>query len=283
MKTDNMKQAHFFSAILFLAILVAGCGKEDYDLIPIGFAISFGDVYLGTTGTDNVQWENVGPAQVEMLGLFFGDHFGVFNFSAPRPFKSTRIPIAGMSPDVSLTFTPAAVKSYTSDVTPQLISPRTALNIRLYGDGKAQKATSNINIGGGDITQGQVLDFGDVQVGSNKTLTFDVINKANSPVSVKVTWLNGSQAFAVTNPGASPFVIQGANKTRVTVTFSPSAAGDFADAVIFTVRTTATTPLGSTHQEAGTSVKGRGISAETGTGGGGTEDGTSEEEGGSGD
>jgi len=103
-----------------------------------------------------------------------------------------------------------------------------------------------------------VLDFGSVAVGATSApLMFLVKNSSTTQTHVvTVNWGTGGQGFAVTAP-AQQFPIPPGGAVPVTLTFVPSAAGDFVDAALFlSVGPTAALQL------AGASVKGKGVQGE---------------------
>lgn len=254
MELANMiKRGGFLFILLFLATWVVGCAGNA-NLVPaptVTNPFDFGDVYVGTTATTTVNWTNNGTDPGELLGVHVNTE-RAFTYSGPTPFQAVIINPGQASPNVNINFTPGRTGAHRGRGSP-IFTGGTTTSIGLRGNGIAQKAVGALSVTGGNITAGQVLDFGNVLVGGNTTRTFNIANNSPNAINVSVNWSSGNQGFVVTTP-AGGFNVPANGNVTVTITFTPTAVGTFTDAVTFS-------DAGGTNL-AGTAVQGNGIREE---------------------
>ncbi|WP_020118540.1 choice-of-anchor D domain-containing protein [Streptomyces canus] len=179
-------------------------------------SLDFGEVPTGSTSTLNLQVTNTGTEPETVTSV--GAPGGAFSASG-LPSAGTVVP-AGGSFVLSVTYTPT---------TDQVDSD--ALVISSSGSGGAAH-TLSVPVGATAITgkghlefSTSALDFGQVPVGSSKSLSFTITNTGNIPVTV-------TKAKAPTGDFNSPLqlsegLVIGPEQTAVqSVTFTPRSAAD---------------------------------------------------------
>jgi len=154
-------------------------------------------------------------------GLSTGD--GVFTASA-----TSGTVAAGGSGTVTLTFTPTAATSYSSTLTVTSDATSGTNTTTVWGTGIA--ATRIIGISGdpswADIRADD--NGGAVLVGSSLSVTFNINNTGNRTLAV--SGIDAGNSVFTASP-TSGTVAAGASMT-VTVTFTPSGAGNFFGAMV---------------------------------------------------
>ncbi|WP_328749712.1 choice-of-anchor D domain-containing protein [Streptomyces sp. NBC_00285] len=214
-------------------------------------ALDFGEVPTGSTSTLNLQVTNTGTAPETIDSI--ASPTGVFSTSG-LPSAGTVVP-AGGSFVLSVTYTPtgdqddndALVISSSSDDTHTLSVPITATAIT--GQGHLEFSPSS-------------LDFGQVPIGSSKSLSFTITNTGNIPVTV-------TKAKAPTGDFNSPVqlsegLIIGPEQTAVqSVTFTPRSAADLSAS--YEVTGTGTDANGNAQGAMYVPIKGTGTGSATTT------------------
>ncbi|MFC8514242.1 choice-of-anchor D domain-containing protein [Streptomyces sp. NPDC057257] len=215
-------------------------------------ALDFGEVPTGSTSTLNLQITNTGtePETVDSVDA----PGGAFSASG-LPSTGTVVP-AGGSFVLSVTYTPTAdgtdsdalvVSSSGGGATHTLSVPVSATAIT--GQGHLEFSTSS-------------LDFGQVPIGSSKSLSFTITNTGNIPVTV-------TKAKAPTGDFNSPVqlsegLIIGPEQTAVqSVTFTPRSAADLSAS--YEVTGTGTDENGNGQGAMYVQVKGTGTGSATTT------------------
>ena len=197
-------------------------------IIGLSGNLAFGDVQVGTSATTTLTLSNSGNSTLTWSGLSTGN--GVFTASA-----TSGTVAAGGSANVTLTFTPAAATSYSSTLTVTSDATSGTNTTTLSGTGTAA-ATRIIGISGdpswADIRADD--NGGAVLVGSSLSVTFDINNTGNSPLTV--SGIDTGHAVFTASP-TSGTVAAGASMT-VTVTFTPTAVGQFHGAFVVTSNAT---------------------------------------------
>ncbi len=171
---------------------------------------NFGAVTVGQTFTLPFQVANLGGQTLTGTATVGGP----FSVSSGIPIS---VP-AGLTGTVNVTFSPVAAGSFT--------------NLVIFtSNGGA--ATNTVT--GTGLTPGQMvvspfnLNFGTLATGTTMQASFVVTNTGGSALSGTANI--GAGAFAVVS--GSPFNLAGFAGTTVAVSFTPSAAGSFNDAVVF--------------------------------------------------
>lgn len=238
-----------------LSIGSAACLAGCVVLSPTPATHNFGSVLVGTTATSPpVTWTNNSARAVTVDGLVTTPS-PPFARVAAGPFTSVSVPVGGATPPSSFTFSPTAVGAATGDATPQstgIVLPDTAQQVVLSGTGVVQLTAGALAIAGGNLTAGQILDFGRVIVpgGPAVTRTFNVTNNGAASLTLNGGFTVGGQGFRITSP-TLPITIQPGTTQAVSISFAPSQIGVALDAVVFSDSTGA--------NQAGTTVSGEGI------------------------
>ncbi|MFK0155085.1 choice-of-anchor D domain-containing protein [Streptomyces sp. NPDC090493] len=216
-------------------------------------ALDFGEVPTGSTSTLNLQITNTGtePETIDSVD----SPGGAFSASG-LPSEGTVVP-AGGSFVLSVTYTPTAdqvdsdalvvTSSGGSGATHTLSVPVSATAIT--GQGHLEFSTSS-------------LDFGEVPIGSSKSLSFTITNTGNIPVTVtKAKAPTGDFNSAVQ---LSEGLIIGPDQTAVqSVTFTPRTAADLSAS--YEVTGTGTDDSGNAQGAMYVAVKGTGTGSATTT------------------
>gem|GEM_PF-610985 len=215
-------------------------------------ALDFGEVPTGSTSTRNLQITNTGtdPETIDSVD----SPSGAFSASG-LPAAGTVVP-AGGSFVLSMTYTPTAdqvdsdalvVSSSSSGTAHTLSVPVTATAIT--GQGHLEFSTGS-------------LDFGQVPIGSSKSLSFTLTNTGNIPVTV-------TKAKAPTGDFNSPVqlsegLVIGPEQTAVqSVTFTPRSAADLS--AFYEVTGTGTDASGNGQGAMYVQIKGTGTGTVTST------------------
>src|SRR6266511_2458951 len=170
--------------------------------------LSFGSIPVGSTGTGTVVATASRPATVTGI-------------SAAAPFGTTppALPVtlnAGQTISVPVSFTPATPGSVTGGLTFTVTEGGGTATIGTSLQGSATRP--------GFWPTPSTLEFGDVPVGSNKSLTVSFTNTGTANETVTATHPPGGQ-FAVTGLPATGTMLTPGQSVSASVTFTPTAAG----------------------------------------------------------
>jgi copper(I)-binding protein len=189
-----------------LSFQVAGGGATR--IIGVSGNLAFGTVTTGTTATATMTITNSGSDALTVTGITYPTGFsGAFSGTIG----------AGNSTNVTVTFTPVAVQSYSGTVTVNSDATSGTGTIAASGNGTVL-ATRIIALSGS-------LSFGNVTVGSTGTATLTIANNGNS--TLNVTGITYPIGFS----GAFSGTIAAGNSTNVVVTFAPVAAQSYSGTV----------------------------------------------------
>ena len=172
-------------------------------------SLTFTSQPTGTTNSLNVLVTNTGTAAETIQS----------STSPGAPFTATGLPAAGSSVApggsfaISVTYAPTAAGSSTSSIT--VTSTSGTLTIPISGTAVAGEGTS--------VFSPTTLDFGSVPLGASRTLTFDITNTGNIPVTItKAAPPSGD--FSSTTPLPEGSVLQPGLTVQQAVTFTPTSA-----------------------------------------------------------
>src|SRR4051794_3307457 len=215
-------------------------------------ALDFGEVPTGSTSTLNLQITNTGTEPETIDSVDSPD--GVFSTSG-LPSAGTVVP-AGGSFVVSVTYTPTAdqedsdalvVSSSGGGATHTLSVPVSATAIT--GQGHLEFSTNS-------------LDFGQVPIGSSRSLSFTITNTGNIPVTV--TKAKAPTGDFNSSVQLSEGLIIGPEQTAVqSVTFTPRSAADLS--AFYEVTGTGTDENGNAQGAMYVPIKGTGTGTATTT------------------
>ncbi len=184
-------------------------------------ALDFGAVPLGSSQTRTTTVTNAGNSNctVNSLALAGGSELALGS-SVPAP-PVTLIP--GESLAVAVTYTPNDVGSDAGTLTIGSTDPgQPTVVVSLAGSGVATPSACSVSV------NPLALDFGQVSVGSQATLSTTVTNNGASPCTVNWQMSAATSAdFAFSAGGANqPATVQPGGNVNIAVVYSPSNAGD---------------------------------------------------------
>jgi hypothetical protein len=218
--------------------------------------IAVGDADTGQTVTATLKVKNIGTGRLrinEMCFVAAADLVTATNPSTPcatgsLPFLATTIAGSSIAPeatvDVPVTFRPTSggpasvFLRFASDARDE---PLAAVELTARGTDGALCADPG------------VLDFGDVAVGANKTMSARITNCGVKPVAIDTMLLaeNPDDAFAFTVNGAAPTLplgpLEGGEGFDLEVTFTPAQALPYRDARRGSIRSTTAAPFAAVY------------------------------------
>jgi hypothetical protein len=218
--------------------------------------VAVGDADTGQTVTATLKVKNVGTGRLrinEMCFVAASDLATAINPSTPcntgpSPFSASSIAGSSIAPeatvDVPVTFRPneggpvSVFLRFASDARDE---PLAAVELTARGTDGALCADPG------------VLDFGDVAVGANKTMSVRITNCGIKPVTLDSMLLaeNPDDAFGFTVNGAAVTTplgpLEGGDGFDVEVTFSPTQALPYRDARRGSIRTTTMAPFAAVY------------------------------------
>jgi len=192
-----------------LNIPLSGTGLAPGSLTANPSSVNFGNVIIGNSQTVPVTVTNTGGVSVT-ISAAAATGTG-FSFTGPNLPATLG---AGQSATFNATFSPSAAGSHSGTLTITSDANNPTLAIPLFGVG---------------VTQGQItpnpasLSFGNVVVGSSKTLTETLTNSGGSSLTISAASASGT-GFSLTGL-ALPLILNAGQSTSFTVQFAPTAAG----------------------------------------------------------
>ena len=193
-----------------LNIPLTGTAVTPGTLAPTKSSISFGNVQVGNNKTITETITNTGGVDVNISqAKATGTGFSVNGINPPL----TLIP--GQSITFNVVFTPAAAGSVSGNLAIKSDASNPTLNVPLSGVGVAP----------GTLTPTQAsINFGNVQVGHNKSVSETVTNTGGSDVNISQDTVTGT-GFSVNgiNP---PLTLTPGQSVTFNVVFTPPAAAN---------------------------------------------------------
>ena len=207
-------------ALLAALLAAAGCHQDrtrGLDSMPqTPPSLDFGAIAVGRKGVLPLSVTNGGSLALR-----------VSQGTAPEPFGVDGLPEPidpGSTGDVFVTFAPTVAGAVDADL--QVLTSSTVLpsvQVKLHG------VAFNPELAAAP----ERLDFGDVQVGATKSLTFTIIDRSPVPLTPQVEPADPASDFGVTPQGYLPQLKPDAQET-VQVSFTPSVAGPAQSALLLT-------------------------------------------------
>jgi Abnormal spindle-like microcephaly-assoc'd, ASPM-SPD-2-Hydin len=179
-------------------------------------SISFGNVALGTSQTQSLLLTNSGGSDLTVTQVSVNN--SAFSISGvPYPLTLG----IGQSANCVVTFAPQVGGNTSGTV-----------SIAVYSKRKYRRtiySTSTVSVSGSGVTAGQLvpnplsLAFGNVQVGSTRTLSGTFTNSGGSSLTISQATLGGS-GFTLTG-FTLPVTLSPAQSTTFNITFTPQGSG----------------------------------------------------------
>ena len=192
-----------------LNIPLQGSAVTPGALTPTKSSISFGNVLVGNNKTITETITNTGGAAVNISqAKVTGTGFSVNGINPPL----TLIP--GQSVTFNVVFTPPSAGSDSGNLAIKSDASNPTLNVPLSGNGVTPGALTP--------TQSSI-DFGNVQVGHNKTITETVTNTGGSDVNISQDTVTGTGFSA--NGINPPLTLTPGQSITFNVVFAPPSAG----------------------------------------------------------
>lgn len=186
-------------------------------IISLSGNLSYGSVIVGQSLSNTLTISNTGNSPLVVSSIstpqgFSGSYSGTIQ--------------AGNSANVTITFSPTNVQSYSGNITVNSDATSGTNIINVSGDGTQQATQTRI------ISLSGNLSYGNVTVGQSSSKTLTIANNGNSPLFVSS--ISTPQSFS----GSYSGTIQAGSSVNVTITFSPSNIQSYSD--VITVNSDAT-------------------------------------------
>ena len=223
-----MKNNIIVLALLSFAFMFNSCssGGDDSPTIEDIFSIklsnsslSFGDITINTTKTEDFTITNTGNRTVNITGINTPDGFTLSATTASiTPANSIT---------VTVTFSPTEVKSYSGMISITSNSTSTENSISVTGTGSALPDTFTTSL------SSTSLSFGDITINTTKTEDFTIMNTGNQ--NIDVTNITAPDGFTLS---ATTATITPSNSITITVTFSPTEVKSYSGTINITSNST---------------------------------------------
>ena len=213
-----------------LKIAVSGTAVSAGTLTSSPTSLSFGNVVLGKTQTQNVSITNAGGSSVTVTQASASSSiFTINGLTLPLNLNP------GQSASFSVLFTPKAPGNVSGSVS---LAGTASLSVAQTTNNQSLNVSASVSMSGDGIASGQLnaapgsLDFGNVQVGKTQTQTATLTNSGGNTVTV-------SQAVA-TGAGFSlsgltlPATLTAGQSVSFSVTFAPKNGGSASGGVAIT-------------------------------------------------
>jgi hypothetical protein len=205
-------------AFLLLAIVhLAGCGVT-YNTLPLTVnpgSLSFGTVPVGQTQSQAITLQNPGLTSVTLSGMQVADP--AFAISPAQ--TTTTIP-AGGTASLQVTFTPTAVKTYSS----QVVVTSGGQNTNISVSGTGQQSIPQAPSGSAALQlSAPALQFGNVPIGGEAQQSLTMTSSGTAPLQISSLSAQGG-AFSAQSP-ALPVTLQPGQALTLPVKFGPKASG----------------------------------------------------------
>ncbi len=186
---------------------LAGSGTQAA-LSPNPLSFNFGNVLVGSSGTQTITLSNSGAAGVTISAASAsGTGFSITGLSVPLTLA------AGQNTTFSAQFTPSATGSAGGSVSITSNAPGSPLTIALSGTGVQPQLAATPSTAG----------FGSVVTGTSNSQTIKLSNAGSASVTISQATVSGS-GFSLTGITV-PLTIAAGSSATFNVAFTPSAAG----------------------------------------------------------
>ena len=190
-----------------------GSGQEQASTLSLSLVTStldFGSVAAGSSKTLTITATNSGPDSVTISSAAISTQY----FALVSPSLPVSV-AAGQSATISIVFTPNAAGAFNATLSINSNASNSVMNISLTGIATGISAGQLTLNPAGD-------DFGNVIVGSNKSLSERVTNTGGSSVTISQVSVSGTGfSFSGIN---TPVTLTAGQSTTFSVTFTPASA-----------------------------------------------------------
>ena len=198
-----------------LTIALSGTGTQG-QLAANPASVSFGNVLVGSSGSQTVTLTNSGTASVTLSAASAsGTGFSISGLSLPLTLA------AGQNTTLTAQFAPSATGSASGTASITSNAPGSPLTIALSGTGVAATFLLGANPAS--------LSYGNVNVGSTGSLAVTLTNSGNSNVTVSSVTVTGT-GFSASGVSAGATLTPNQSVT-LNVAFAPTAAGSVTGSV----------------------------------------------------
>lgn len=201
-----------------LVIALSGTGATPQPQLSVSPpTVGFGNVAVGTTGSQSVTLSNTGTAALIIsAALASGAGFSASGLSLPATINP------GQNATLTATFTPQAAGSASGTISITSNAPGSPAAIPLSGTGVQGQLSASPS----------PVAFGNVSVGSNSPQVITLTNNGSAAVAISSASVSGT-GFTISGLSTPQTVNAGAT-TTVTATFSPTATGAASGSVSIT-------------------------------------------------
>jgi len=207
-----------------LTVPISGTGVTQGTLRSNPTTLSFGNVTVGSTQSLSETVTNTGGSSATISQVSVtGTGFSLSGITTPLTL------VAGQSTTFTVTFTPQSAASINGNITVKSNASNPSLIIGLTGTGVSQGTL------GSNPT---ILNFGNVPVGSNQSLSETITNSGGSSATISHVSISGT-GFSLSGI-TTPLTLTSGQSATFNVTFAPQSAASASGSV--TVSSNASNP-----------------------------------------
>jgi hypothetical protein len=213
-----------------LQIAVSGTVVSAGSLSSSPASLSFGNVVLGKSQTQNVSITNSGGSAVTVTQASASSSvFTINGLTLPLSLSP------GQSASFSVLFTPNAPGNVSGSIA---LGGTASLSVAQTSKGQSLNVSASVSMSGDGIPSGQLnlspgsIDFGNVQVGKTQSQTATLTNSGGNAVTVSQAVAAGS-GFSFSGLSL-PATLAAGQSVNFSVTFAPKSSGAATGSVAFT-------------------------------------------------
>jgi hypothetical protein len=187
-------------------IAMTGTGIQS-DLTASPASISYGNVPVGSSGSQTVTLNNTGSSSLTISALSAsGAGYSVTGFTLPISIA------AGANTTFTAKFTPTATGNSTGGISITSTAPGSPLTIAMTGIGAQGQITPNP----------ASVSFGNVLVGANSSQTVSLTNNGSGSVTISNVAASGT-GYSISGVATLPLTLTTGQSTSFTATFTPAS------------------------------------------------------------
>ncbi|MGB8522184.1 MAG: choice-of-anchor D domain-containing protein, partial [Candidatus Acidiferrales bacterium] len=201
-----------------LSIALSGSATATQPQLTISpSSVSFGNVNVGSSGTQNITLTNAGTAALTISAASAsGAGFSISGLTVPVTINP------GLNTTLTANFAPAVVGSASGSISITSTAPGSPATIALSGSGVQAQLSANP----------ASISFGNVNVGSNGSQTITLTNSGTASVTISAATASGT-GFGMSGITA-PLTINAGQNTTLSATFAPTSAGSASGSISIT-------------------------------------------------